>query len=342
MQQKKNKKTPAKRLKRKATAAPERGKKQRRFPISLTRVRRLGYRCHNIIFADAIARTSRSLTDIFKTYPPLKAEWERGQFLRNLQAEAGSAPNVPRAASHLGFKSGAELRDLLDEDAEAKDVWDKARLALNVAQNKRVFDLAAEGSKWAIQLVEKFLTADENDDTAMGGVNMARVRQKDLVELFGVSRDTIHQWTNTRNLPRNPDKTYSLADVIRWYTVFAGAKTTAKVTPASEKERLKNVRLAMDNAARRHELLSREEVTGRWVQFWELMVATFRYKKREIATQVHGHTVDNAEKILERNFEEIQRAFCEVPEVLDLPPAATAKFEELIEIIRNTEDGKDK
>jgi phage terminase Nu1 subunit (DNA packaging protein) len=317
------KKIPAKRLK---TSSAKRGGKRKRLPLSLIRAKRLGYECRNLTDADAVAGLSQPLAGVLDKYPKIRAAWQRGQFLRNLELEAGSAPNLPRAANHLGYKNGEELSDLLDDDPEAKNIWKQARLDLNVKQNKRVFDLAAEGSKWCIQLVEKFLTTDEGRPAAIGGTDLKKLMQKQVADLFDVTRVTVKDWTDRQGMPRNADGTYDLAAVVRWWKVFINRRAGAGVPAADKMRDLKTEAIKLDLLERKGQLLDRGEVIAGLVARFQNMVGAFQYKRRELANMVHNQTIENIEDILSRFFEDLQRQQLEVPEVLRLSPEGNAKL----------------
>ena len=50
-------------------------------------------------------------------------------------------------------------------------------------------------------------------------VTLSNVTQQDLISLTGKSRQTIFDWTRA-GMPRNPDKSYNLSEVIRWIRNF--------------------------------------------------------------------------------------------------------------------------
>ena len=310
------------------------GSSRPRRSLTVAAAKSLGYLSENITAADADSGLDVTLAGLFryKKYAPLKAAFERGQFLRNLEAEAGSSPNISRAARHLGFKSGQDLRNLLDGDTEAINVWSQARLALEIEQNKRVFDLAAQGSKWCIQLVEKFLTTDE-EGIRPAGADLTRLIQKEIADLFDVTRITVNDWTNKQRCPRNADGTYNLYEVIRWYGDYERGKTTGKMPTADEMREIKIVRLRREEAQARGDLLERDSVVAGFCQRFERIVASCKHKAREIAIMAHGQTVDAIEKLIAHHHEDIQRQWCDVPEQLQLSPAAEEKLTECLEII---------
>ena len=308
-------------------------KRRRRAPISSAAVRRLGYECENLAEADKKSGIRYNLAKVLGRHPNLKAAWERGQFLRNLQDLAGVVATVSEAAHKLGLVSGEQLRDMLDTDDEIANVWNQTRLNTIIEARAALLDAAKEGNQTAIRAVENYLR--EEKQTA-ARVDTVRLRQSELCELLGVTRVTITDWEKRQALPRNADKTYNLAEVIRWYQEFVKSKAGGKILPADELRNLKTEEKRLNLMERRHQLLSREEVIEGLVGRWQAIVGAFRYKRRELASMVHGQTVDRIEDILSRFFEDIQRQWLQIPEVLHLPDAAAAKLAELFGMISET------
>ena len=89
-------------------------------------------------------------------------------------------------------------------------------------------------------------------------------------------------------------------------------------------------------ATRTEHLLNREDVIAGLIGRWQKTVGALKCKARELATMVHGQTVDNSEDILSRFFEDLQREWLTVPEFLNLPEAAQEKFNELMKALRSS------
>jgi len=90
-----NKTKPAKRIK---------GRSRPRRSLTVAAAKSLGYLSENITAADADSGLDVTLAGLFryKKYAHLKAAFERGQFLRNLEAEAGSSPNLVPGKAGFG------------------------------------------------------------------------------------------------------------------------------------------------------------------------------------------------------------------------------------------------
>jgi len=89
-----------------------------------------------------------------------------------------------------------------------------------------------------------------------------------LAESIGKSRQTIHNWL-AEGLPRNPDKTFSLPDVISWLldreTALLPPAGQGCDSPALERYRQARAELAeLDLAQKRGELISIADVGREW------------------------------------------------------------------------------
>jgi len=316
-------------------------RKRPRLPISAVRVKSLAYEHGALAAADGHCKLARPLADIIEKHPKLDVAWNRGQFLRNLEAEAASSPSLSRTAGHLGF-TGQQLRALLDGDCEADDLWRQGRMALEIRQNERVFERADEGKDWAVRLVEEFLKSADDGGFPAAGRDTKRMMQKEIAELFAVTCVTVREWTDKHRCPRNGDGSYNLAEVIGWHIEFVKRKTPAgRILPADKLRDLKAEEKRLDIEHRRGNLLDRDEVAAGLLARWQAILGACRYKGRELAALVHGQTAENIESICERFFEDLQRQWLDVPsDFLRLPEAAEVKFGELLESLKA--EGKEK
>lgn len=338
--------SPAKRApKKKAVPAKDkRGQAPRtnrkRLPLPGLIVRRLGFECESLAEADCIIRKERprlrkTLAKYLKKYPELCEAWERGQLLRNIKSCAAAIMTVTQSAKLLGFARGAELRELLDTDIEICDLWEQTRIQAIVAAKKALAESAKAGNQQAIKAIESFLY-DEGEGRA-ANVNYSQLTINQTADLFGVTRQTVYDWYTKHGLVRNAEGGINLKSTIEWYGNFIKHKGNGKLLPADKLRDLKAEEKKIDLAERRHQLLSREEVIAGLLERWQNVVGAFRYKARELATMVHGQTVDGSEDILSRFFEDLQREWLTVPEFLYLDPAGAEKFDELMEILKGGE-----
>jgi len=276
------------------------------------------------------------LAEYIKKYPQLGEAWERGQLLRNLKGCAAAIMTVTQAAKLLGFERGRELRELLDTDSEVCDLWEQTRIEAVAAAKQALAEAAKSGNQQAIKAVESFLY-DEGEGRA-ANINYSALTINQMADLFGVTRQTIHDWYSKHGLVRNAEGGINLKDAITWYGNFAKRKVNGRLLPADKLRDLKAEEKIIDLAERRHELLPREEVAAGLLTRWGKIVGSFKYKGRELASMVHGQTVDGIEDILSRFFEDLQREWLTVPEYLYLPPGAEKRLEELLVLLKEGGD----
>ena len=320
----KSKTKPAKRI---------RGRSRPMRSLSVAAAKSLGYLSENISQADADSGLDVTLAGLFryKKYAHLKAAFERGQFLRNLKAKAGVVDTVSEAAAALKLSSGQALRDILDTDIEAADIWYQTRLDTRVRVREALLAAAEEGNQKAITVVENYLK--DQDAQRPAGADLTKLLQKEIADLFDVTRITVNDWCNKQKCPRNSDGSYNLYEVIRWYGDYERGKTTGKMPTADEMREIKIVRLRREEAQARGDLLERDSVVAGFCQRFERIVTSCRHKARELAIMAHGQTVDAIEKLIAHHHEDIKRQWCELPEQLQLPTAAEEKLTECLEII---------
>ena len=305
-----------------------------RKSLSPVRAKSLGYEYDSITAADAGSGLDVTLAGLFryKKYASIKAAFERGQFLRNLAGLAGVVETVSEAARKLDLASGQVLREILDTDLEAANLWNQRRLDTKIKAREGLITAAADGNQAAIRAIENYLRDDARP--AAGGPDLHKLMQKDIADLFDVDRLTVRNWTDRHNCPRNVDGTFDLASVIRWWKQFEQRKSGPHVVSADPLRDMKTEEKRLDLAERRGELLDREEVISGLAARVQVMVGAFNYKRRELANMVHNQTIEGVEDILGRFFEDLQRQQLELPEFLSLPAEAEATLKLLFEQIK--------
>jgi len=338
-----------KKISKKIPQAKRRGSKKKaavkrtnrnRLPVPELAVRRLGFECEDLAAADIILGKERprlrgTLGGYIGKHPELGRAWERGQLLRNIRACAAAIMTVSQAAKLLGFNRGAELRELLDTDGEIRDIWEQTRIQAIAAAKQALAEAAKEGNQRAIKAIEGFLY-DEGEGRAVN-INYSQLSINQAADLFGVTRQTIYDWYTKNGLARNVDGSINLKGAIEWYGNFVKRRPDGRVLPADRLRDLKAEEKKIDLAQRRHQLLDREEVTAGLLGRWQKIVGAFKYKGRELATMLHGQTVDSSEDIINRFFEDMQREWLSVPEFLYLPAAAAEKFDEIMQLLKGGE-----
>lgn len=304
---------------------------RRSYRISQTRVKRLGYECENMAAADVEADLSRGLVDILTADGKLRAAWERGRFLRNLAALAGVVETVSEAAGKLKLSSGSELRSILDLDPEAANIWDQTRLDTRIKTRQGLLKAVEDGNQQAIRVVENYLRDDQR--AAAAGQDMKKLLQRQVAELFGVTRITVKNWVDSHGCPQNADGSFDLGQVIRWNMNYQSRRAGGHVEPTDKLRDLKAETMALQLSEKKGELLPRDEVIAGLIARWSNIVGAFKYRRRELASMCHNQTVEGIEDILGRFFAELQGRQLEIPEFLSLPADAEAKLRECFEIL---------
>lgn len=317
----------------KASKIANRKSPARRWRISQARVRRLGYECGNIADADVKADMSRNLSDVLGGDVKLARAWERGQFLRNLEGLAGVVETVTEAAGKLKLSSGRELRDILDNDSEAADIWDQKRLDTKIRTRQGLLKAVEDGNQQAIRVVENYLRDDQRATAA--GPDLKKLIQRQIAELFDVTRITVKNWVDRHGCPQNIDGSYDLGAVIKWHTNYQQRQHGGHVEPADKLRDLKAERMALQLSEEKGELLNREEVIAGLLARWQNIVGAFRYKRRELASMCHNQTVEGIEDILGRFFAELQGKQLELPDFLKLPENAGKLLQQLFELLQH-------
>lgn len=307
-----------------------------RIPSAVA-VKSLGYECEDLTAADAASGLDVTLAGLFryKKYAPLKAAWEWGQFLRNLKAKASVVDTVSEAARALKLSSGQELRNILDTDPEAANIWYQKRLDTKIKTRQGLLKAVEDGNQAAIKVVENYLKDEESQRPASS--DLTKLLQKEIADLFDVSRITVNEWSNKHRLTRNADGTYNLYETIKWYGEFIKRKSTGRMPAADTLRDLKAEQMQLKLARQKGELLERELVIGGFVGRFERIIASCKHKAHEIATMAHGQTVDAIEKLIAHHHEDQQRQWSELQEFLELPADAEKKLVECLNILTTNE-----
>ena len=158
------------------------------------------------------------LAELLDRAPTLLAAWERGQFLRRLWAVGKEAYSPSQAAKVLGL-SQKDFERLLATDREARQLWDEARLLLDIEVKRRILNAVEAGNLSVRELLRLlngcFDLRQRSEDPAD---DVYCVRPKTLSHLLGVSRETLDHWRKEHGLQRNADgKTYDFRVLLPWY-----------------------------------------------------------------------------------------------------------------------------
>lgn len=302
--------------------------------------RRLGYEHGSLVKADLAWAGGPNLAKLLSSprHPKLKAAFDRGRLLRELERLAKVAI-VAHAAKRLkalgfGFETGRAFRDFLDTDPEARDLWEWSYADAWIENREHLRAAAAEGSGPAMRMLDEWFK-DREAEGRPAGADLARLSQKEICDLLGVTRVTAADWQANHRMPRNADGSYDLGAVIRWYTDFLKRKAPGAVKTADTLRDLKAEKMRLEVLEQKGDLLDRAEVVGGFVARWQKLTGALSQKRRELASMLHGQTTDGIEQILERFFEDRRAELLEVPEFLRLEGEAEQKLTELLEMIKD-------
>jgi hypothetical protein len=107
----------------------------------------------------------------------------------------------------MGLGPG-ELASMLEADDEAREVFNNARIKTIVAVHMAQVEPLLEGKGTPTGAAR--MMALLKREVARKGVNFDQVSTEQLEEIFGVSRQTLHDWKKNRGMPCNMDGSFSL------------------------------------------------------------------------------------------------------------------------------------
>lgn len=313
--------------------------KKKRGKLTQADCQRLGYDYADIAEADKAAGLSANLSKYLSKHPKLRQAYDRGRLLKALSE---TAPNslIYEAATqlkHLGFtqfKTGQDIRNFLDSDPEANELWETARVRAAIENRKNLRAAAGGGNVKAIELLDKLL-ADRQKETSETGVSFNRIGVNQMAELFGVTRTTIYEWRTQKAMPVNVDGSFDLHTAIPWFEDYTlkkavrGREAISALNPfqtvKTERERLK---LEQD----RGELIGREAFIAWRCAILQNIVNAFN-AITDLANRVFGQTREEIVDRLEEFRDDVMAKLQHVPAELKLSKEAQAKLMELYEII---------
>jgi phage terminase Nu1 subunit (DNA packaging protein) len=163
-----------------------------------------------------------------------------------------------------------------------------------------------------------------------------------MAELFGVTRQTIHDWYRDQGLPQNTDGTFDLARAIPWYEEFTLKKAVRgkdAVGPLNPFQTVKTERERLRLEQDRGELIEREAVIGFQVSMMQNIVNAFN-AVADLANRVFGQSREEIVALLEDFRDEIMGKMKHVPAELKLSEPALMKLTEFYEVIKPQKNAK--
>jgi len=302
----------------KAQGTKAKRRRRKRLPISCVRVRQLAIECENMAAAQEAVGIGRPLGEIFAEFSQLARAWDRGRFLRNLGGLASTAATVKEAAEAMGL-TDQRLTEILSGDPEAADTWNQSRLSTVIDIKTALVAAAKEGNAAAIKKIEVVL----GREIAHKAADFSRLSIEQLVDLLGITRQTLHDWVTNQGCPRNVDKTFNLKIVLPWIIDFEMKKLNrspcrSSLARTDPFKAAKAEKLEMDLAVQRAQLLDRDEVIAGQLARYQNILNAFNRKAEDLAMVIHGQGPDKITEILNGFFDDVLRSQCKVPEFLRL------------------------
>lgn len=322
----KKRKTKKKNIKKKTDR-----KRRSRSPVTEAEIRLMGLECDNLTEADATLKKAKSLSEIFLDHPKIKQAWERGRLLRKLRDLARTGASISAAAKRLNFSSGQQLKDLINEDEEIGDLWDQTTLELHFEIKTAIIEAAKEGNLTALKAVDGFLVPEKE----ITGLDASRITIKQLSELTGKNRKTIHEWFSKCGLPRNPDKTFDLSIFFGWFEDYLLKRATSSpgkisTAPFDPLRSMRAEKLQVELAKHRNQLLDREEVIMGQIAWVQNIITFCDRGTEELAKLCSSQPREKIIEITKRFFRDLHSEAAKIPGELNLPGP---KEKQLIELL---------
>lgn len=309
-----------------------------RKTVSLAEVRMLGLNSDSLTEAAAAFSGPGDLQGLIEKRPKVRAAWERGRLLRIIRGQASITVTVSQAAKELDM-TGKELRELLDTDREAADLWSEQRRLLRAELNAAMVAQAKEGRPNAVRYVENFLRSEQS----VAGFDYEHVPIAVMVEITGRARQTIHNWYRDGGLPRNPDGTYNLVEFLKW---FATSIATRSKTAAPSDDGWRQAKTEGEWIKIREKmgtLMDRTVVENGMVTRMQTFLAAIENLLPATATacaRAEGD-LDAVEAHLRSFCDRLRASLCELPAELCLPRETAEAFRDFLGRLEPAEEAEE-
>ncbi len=304
---------------------------------------RLGFDCDDIAKADKESGIKQNLFKYFQKHPKLRDSFDRGRMLRAL---AKTAPNsliyeAARRLKDLGFtqfQTAQDLRNFLDKDVEANELWESARVNAAIDNRENLRKAAGEGNVKAIELLDKWTIDRQKETGESGSANFNRISTNQMAELFGVTRQSIYEWNTQKGLSANLDGTYDLYNAIKWFGDFTVQKIATKSGPVilNPKEAVKTELAKLELQEKKGEMVGRNF----FINWRILILKTLKGKMDDIisiANNIYGQPRETIVNILEKYRDELYKCIRDMPDELKLNDAVIkSKLQEVYSLITNS------
>jgi len=337
---KKLKKVQPQQLCSKAKRRGAKGKRSRATRLLMADCQRLGYQYSDIAEADINSGIGPNLANYLARHQKLRAAYDRGRLLKKLVelAPVATVTDAARQLKNIGFvqfKTGQDLRDFLDKDPEACELWDTADTNATIENRESLRQAAKDGNTKAIQMMDTWFR-DRKGEGAVSGQSFDRVNINQMAELFGITRQTLYEWRTQRGLPVNVDGSFDLHSAINWFEDFTLKKAVrgnSAINPLNPFQAVKTEREKLKLEQDRGELIESERVIAWRCAILQNIVNAFN-AITDLANRVFGQSREEIVSRLEEFRDEIMAKIQYVPAELKLGPEAAKKLQELDEIIK--------
>lgn len=308
--------------------------------LSLASAQRLGYSCKNIAEADKASGLTTNLAKYLGKHPKVRAAYDRGRLLKYI-AELAPKALIYEAAKRLkelGFAeidSAQALRDFFDSDAEANELWETERVNGFITNRENAINSAASGNIKAIEFIDKWCV-DRLKEMGEPGVNFHRVTVGQMAELFGTSRQSIHEWYTQKGLPQNTDGSFDLFRAIGWYGDYQLKKAVRgkeSISPLNPQQAVKAKIQELQYQQMLGEMVERGAFIGFMAAIMQNLVNAFN-SLPDLANRIYAQEREQIVEHLEDFRDEVMAIVQKVPEELRLSKKAEAKLMELYEILK--------
>lgn len=305
--------------------------KKKKAPVAAERdIRQAAFECES--FEAAAEKLGvADLQGLLDSKPKLAVAWERGRFLRQVRDLAtDTLIVVEEADKFLGLERG-RLAEMLKHDRILVDVWTSGRFEAMTSARKGLKHLADAGDAKAIPLYEQLLSNPAHAES----LDWDNLTPTQLEQATGIHRNQWRRWEEKNGCPRKTNRRYSLPAVIEWlreHERTGGVRLEHGLNPLQaekmRRERMDNDRnagLLMETAEHEAEILGRAQylaalLSPEHAEQWSLAFA--------------GKTAAQLREIILLAFDKVVAEYHKVPEDLNLPPAARAKFEEGFQLLK--------
>lgn len=239
---------------------------------------------------------------------------------------AGRPATIEEAEMKLNLKSG-ELTEKIESDPEVRDIWRKKRLEIFLIIKDSLYESAKAGKMQAIKTIERLLT---NEIGRLSEFDIRRITIKQMEQITGKTRQTIHNWHTRYGLSRNTDSTFDLPTFIAWLEDFVIGKNI-KGMKNDPLRALKIQKMQRDMKLDSGQLIERPTVlAGILARHQRLLGSISEARRKQLAAAVKNQPQSTIEDILGNYFSDVLAEQLEVPDMLKLNDEQKEKFRELL------------